>query len=610
MPKYPTVSILLAVRNQKQYVQKAIDSVLAQSSDDWELIIVDDGSEDGTRDVLRQYTDPRIRTYRLSNSRGKARCLNEALARSSGRFLLELDGDDWLEPTAVEEILRLVDDWPQDAACIYGNVRTHIQRGDKAIPLFVQKGRPYKDKFDFLLNCDFFAPRIWKRSAVESVGGWPDADGTFHEGRVREAHGLAIRLLAHYQIVYRDFTVYNYRKHPESLSARYGRRHAWPTKKQDIITALKLWQAPYTPLFDDFLHLIFLRPVSTAEPFKEEKPQDAEKGETSVDVSPFQTTNETQRQETSSRKTAASSDLPAKQRVIEPIIIDTTKEIASKKPLGPEPQLIDVSDSGKTTSSKQAGTESTVTETTPSSGIIRPTAIHIPGFPGSNLTAGTREVARPQAVHWLRKSSSSVREPVPRANPVTSHINETKFFCPIGSTTTGGEQEALHTKFADLLCQYLARELGGTALPVTITLRETQTGSPYGGTYVESPAYIQEQITSLLQSQLPANEPLLILVPGLSNNRTVHLLRSSVPDLIDTSVVVINPGDTLREAGITEVSQQHQTDWLKLAVAFLEHSLGLSETAPETDVSEYFARLVERVRTETKLALRRKQLKG
>lgn len=629
MPKYPTVAILLAVRNQKNYVREAIESVLAQTSDDWELIIVDDGSDDGTRDVLREYSDPRIHTYRLSNSRGKAKCLNEALARSTGRFLLELDGDDWLEPTAVEEIIKLAGDWPNDVACIYGNVYTHMQRGNAAIPLLVQKGRPYKDKYDFLLNCDFFAPRIWKRSAVESVGGWPEGDGPY-EGRVREAHGLAIRLLAQYQIAYRDFTVYNYRKHPESLTARYGRRNAWSTKKQDIVTALKLWKAQYTPFFDDFLHLIFLRPdpptatsTEVVPPQEETPPKNLEPPSRS---SSFPSTQGT---------SAAEENKPQKHRTSEPIIIDTTKETAAKI-RGPEPQLIEVPESsaakGSAPTNSTSYAEGGEREAVAYGGITQPTAVHIPGFPvrGSRTSSHSQSIARPQPVNWLQMKNSVVQEHLPKQNPMPAHTNEYEFnevreqraqawvnqfqpawvfFCPIGSVGATGEQSILHTKFADLLCQYLSKELGGAALPVSITLRETQSNSAYGGTYLDSPAYIQERITALLKNQLPPSNPLLVLVPGLSNSRTVHLLRTAIPNLIDTSVIVINPGDTLIDAGIAETSQA-ETDWLKMSVEFLEHTLGISDASPVVDLSQYFARLVERVKTEVKLAVRRKQLKS
>lgn len=90
----PTVTVLMAVRNQARYVGKAIESILHQSFTDFLLIVVDDDSTDNTWDELSRYFDERIIPLRLTSNRGKPKALNLAMEFVMGDYVLEIDGDD------------------------------------------------------------------------------------------------------------------------------------------------------------------------------------------------------------------------------------------------------------------------------------------------------------------------------------------------------------------------------------------------------------------------------------------------------------------------------------------------------------------------------------
>lgn len=91
----PAVSIILPVYNRRHVLQRAIDSVVAQSFEDWELVVVDDGSTDGTPESLAG-SDSRIRLIRQTN-RGAAAARNRGIAEARGQFIAFLDSDDaWL----------------------------------------------------------------------------------------------------------------------------------------------------------------------------------------------------------------------------------------------------------------------------------------------------------------------------------------------------------------------------------------------------------------------------------------------------------------------------------------------------------------------------------
>lgn len=89
----PFFSVIIPVYNAEKYVGRALDSVLAQSFTDFEVILVDDGSTDGSADVIEKYNDPRVRLIRQEN-RGEGGARNRGIEDSSGEWLTFLDADD------------------------------------------------------------------------------------------------------------------------------------------------------------------------------------------------------------------------------------------------------------------------------------------------------------------------------------------------------------------------------------------------------------------------------------------------------------------------------------------------------------------------------------
>jgi glycosyltransferase involved in cell wall biosynthesis len=100
------VSIIMATYNRASTLRRAVESVLGQTYSDWELIIIDDGSTDGTPDVLAGMTDPRIRVYRHSPNRGVAASRNVGFDRIEGEWFTMLDSDDEMVPDALAWMLE------------------------------------------------------------------------------------------------------------------------------------------------------------------------------------------------------------------------------------------------------------------------------------------------------------------------------------------------------------------------------------------------------------------------------------------------------------------------------------------------------------------------
>ncbi len=103
--------------NKAPYVGKAVESVLAQTWGEWELVVVDDGSKDGSGDIVLKYNDPRIRLHRQENA-GVSVARNTGVAMATAPYVCFLDADDWWESTFLAEMSGLIDRHPD--AGIYG----------------------------------------------------------------------------------------------------------------------------------------------------------------------------------------------------------------------------------------------------------------------------------------------------------------------------------------------------------------------------------------------------------------------------------------------------------------------------------------------------------
>ena len=118
------LSVIVPVYNVEQYLSRCIDSVLQQSFRDFELILVDDGSSDGSGGICDEYAqrDSRVRTIH-QNNQGQAAARNAALDIAQGEFIGFVDSDDSISPCMYERLLNLADSFHADiAVCGYSEV--------------------------------------------------------------------------------------------------------------------------------------------------------------------------------------------------------------------------------------------------------------------------------------------------------------------------------------------------------------------------------------------------------------------------------------------------------------------------------------------------------
>lgn len=140
----PRISVVLPTYNHEGYVAEAIDGVLAQSRDDWELITIDDCSSDGTWEVVGGYDDPRITALRHEENRGAPATINEGIERARGEFVAILNSDDVYAPERFAEVLAFMEAGDLDFAA------TDIELIDEAGRVTRDKGHWWIEWFEGL----------------------------------------------------------------------------------------------------------------------------------------------------------------------------------------------------------------------------------------------------------------------------------------------------------------------------------------------------------------------------------------------------------------------------------------------------------------------------
>jgi glycosyltransferase involved in cell wall biosynthesis len=112
----PRVSVTMASYNHHSYVRAAIESVLAQSFQDFEICVTDDGSTDGTADVLRAIDDPRLSVVGFPINRGACLAMNASIGRARGEYVAILNSDDVFMPEKLEKQVQFLDEHPEIGA--------------------------------------------------------------------------------------------------------------------------------------------------------------------------------------------------------------------------------------------------------------------------------------------------------------------------------------------------------------------------------------------------------------------------------------------------------------------------------------------------------------
>jgi len=147
----PHVSVVIPVYNRGELLKRALRSVLEQSYGDWEAIVVDDGSTDGTGGSAAGFSDPRLRVLRHPSRRGPAAARNTGIAESRGRIITFLDSDDEWLPGKLARQVEVFHQGPAEVGVVYTATRRLFKGQEYLIPP-ASAGRKEGDLFGPILR--------------------------------------------------------------------------------------------------------------------------------------------------------------------------------------------------------------------------------------------------------------------------------------------------------------------------------------------------------------------------------------------------------------------------------------------------------------------------
>ncbi|RLA78766.1 MAG: glycosyltransferase family 2 protein [Deltaproteobacteria bacterium] len=216
----PEVSVIIPTYNRKEMVQEAVESVLSQTYQDFELIVVDDGSEDGTREMI-QREFPGLLTYIYQENQGVSRARNRGIETSRGKYIAFLDSDDlWLKKK-LERQVQFMQQNPEAMICYTDEI--WIRRGVRVNP----KKKHAKHSgwiYPQCLPLCIISPSsvLMRRELLEEVGGFDP------EFPVCEDYDLWLRVALRYPIhLIPEKLIVKRGGHPDQLSHRSWGNDIW-----------------------------------------------------------------------------------------------------------------------------------------------------------------------------------------------------------------------------------------------------------------------------------------------------------------------------------------------------------------------------------------------
>lgn len=209
MKSSPKVSVYIPTYNYGRYLKKAIDSVLAQTYQDFELIIIDDASRDNTLQILKKYEDnSKIKIIKNKNNLGFVKSAIKAIKMAEGEYIMRVDADDYLDENALLVMVNILEKHPE-IGMVYPDY-FHIDKEGNIIDHFRRKkiGREIK-LFDLPA---MGACTLMRKSCYQAIGGYRS------DIRMQDKYDLWLKFIKRFKIYNVNLPLFYYRRHQENIS--------------------------------------------------------------------------------------------------------------------------------------------------------------------------------------------------------------------------------------------------------------------------------------------------------------------------------------------------------------------------------------------------------
>lgn len=236
-----SVSVIIPTWNRSDDTLRAVRSVLNQTYNDFEIIIVDDGSIDQTENIFSEYPDKRVRYIQIEHSGLPAKARNVGINNAKGEWIAFLDSDDEWLPNKLEEQIRLAEITLCQAVCSNAwRIQNSQNRGaylDDQVPEIIRFSKLVK------VNFVICSSALIKRSLIDKALGFSEAKAM----KAWEDYALWLRIASLTNFAYCSKPLVEYSDEP-LLSIRKFSPNEKEQKKQVLLDYLK-WAKSYNPHF-------------------------------------------------------------------------------------------------------------------------------------------------------------------------------------------------------------------------------------------------------------------------------------------------------------------------------------------------------------------------
>ena len=208
------ISVIMSVYNGEKYLRQAVQSILTQTYADFEFIIINDGSTDGSRELLEGFKDDRIRLFNDEN-KGQTKSLNEAIRHSTGKYIARMDADDIALPQRFEKQIYVMESDSDVAMC--GSFADVVDGGGRYIRTYRVPVSNSSIRRNILMHNPFIHSSVMIRKDVLDAVGYYDE--SFNRAQDYE---LWTRIVFKYTTVNIPEILIKYRIHDDQMTSSFG----------------------------------------------------------------------------------------------------------------------------------------------------------------------------------------------------------------------------------------------------------------------------------------------------------------------------------------------------------------------------------------------------
>ncbi len=214
--KNPEISVLLPVYNTKEkYLRECIESILHQTFENFELVILNDGSSNNAEEIIKSYNDKRICYYKNEKTQGITKCRNQLLKLAKGKYIAVHDHDDISFSDRFEKEYNFLEN-NKEISVISGWIEVFSERNCslKKPVLKIWKTKTYPKILDFLKRCELIHPAcMWRRSDFERF------NLIYEEGYYgAQDYALFAKAVRYLKFANLQEPILKYRRHPDNVS--------------------------------------------------------------------------------------------------------------------------------------------------------------------------------------------------------------------------------------------------------------------------------------------------------------------------------------------------------------------------------------------------------